>query len=101
MEAAGAADDIAVNQEFNRVLGHTTDGELAVEPGGVVCFELLSRGATIIGANQVLQFRVDGTEVADGTDTAPCAVLPESIRNSTTIEVTAGEITRSFVARVE
>ena len=101
VEAAGAADDIAINQEFNRIFGSTREGELTVEPGGVVCFELLSRGATIIGADQVLQFRVDGTEQPDGTNELPCVTLPESIRTSTTIEVTAGTINRSFVARVE
>lgn len=101
VEAAGAADDIAVNEEFNRIFGNDDHEELTVAPGGILCFELLSSGATIVGADQVLQFRVDGSEQPAGTDTAPCVALPESIRNTTTIEVTAGEITRSFVARVE
>ena len=95
LRAAGPIDDIALNDLW---LAEADRSPLTVSPGGALCFDPLSRGATIIGSTAVPIFRVDGVQI---TTESFCVALPPVLGATTTVEVSIGGVTRTFTARVD
>jgi len=93
---AGPIDDIEVSPI---PVGLENLEPLRAMEGGTLCFDLLSGGATVVGADLVFAYRInDGPP--DATQTSPCVGLPRGIVGVVSIEVTAGGVTREFQAMV-
>jgi hypothetical protein len=97
---AGPVDDIALN---TALVPEEDLDPLTVREGGFLCFDLLSRGATVVGHAETFVFRVDGVAqpAEDGEGLGGCLALPETLGATVTIEVAAAGVTRSFTAQVE
>ncbi len=72
-----------------------------VGAGDLVCVVPRSGGARIFGSTQALDFRVDGAAVLADESLPSCIGLPGGLGATTSIVVSFGSVTRTFVLNVD